>query len=233
MAFCSKCGAVVADTSAFCEVCGQAIDTDRQIGSSYISPNPATKEESIQLCNFLASKYATYEKLKEDIKDREFEVKKMEVGPKSPRHIFFRFYWPTFIFAAVACFVSTFVVALLIAAAGYSEAIDLAEVVGYLSIPVVLVIGIPIAKARQNKANDRLAQNDMMTASKTNEIRAQIADMKRKQSDLSDELQVYKELLPINMRNQKSILKIKRALDISQAQTIEEAIEIVKNPRGM
>ena len=51
MAFCAKCGAVVADSSAFCEVCGQAIDTDRQFRSSYVSPNPTTKEESIQLCN--------------------------------------------------------------------------------------------------------------------------------------------------------------------------------------
>lgn len=232
MAFCAKCGAVVADSSAFCEVCGQAIDTDRQFRSSYVSPNPATKEESIQLCNLLASKYATYDKLKEDIKDAEFQVKKMEVSSNPPRYWFFRFYWPTFIFAAVACFVTTFLFAFLIAASG-SDAIELAEAPGYLSIPITLLIGIPIAKVRQNKANDRLAQNDMMTASKANQLRAQIADMKKKQSDFSDELQEYKELIPMNMRNQRSILKIKRALEISTAQTIEEAIEIVKNPRGM
>ena len=47
MAFCSKCGAVVLDGSSFCEVCGQAIDTDRILGSSHLSPHPATKEESI------------------------------------------------------------------------------------------------------------------------------------------------------------------------------------------
>lgn len=235
MAFCAKCGAVVTDSSAFCEVCGQAIDTDRQFGSSYVSPNPTTREESVQLCNLLASKYATYDKLKEDIKDAEFQVKKMEVSSNPPRYWFFRFYWPFFIIAAAACFISTLVVGLLTLASGESEAdvYAFSEIAGYLSIPVVLVIGIPIAKARQNKANDRLAQNDMMTASKANQLRAQIADMKRKQSDLSDELQVYKDLIPMNMRNQKSILRIKRALDISQAQTIEEAIEIVKNPRGM
>ena len=113
------------------------------------------------------------------------------------------------------------------------DAIELAKVPGYLSIPVVLLIGIPIAKARQNKANDRLAQNDMMTASKANQLRNQINEMKKKQSELSNELQDYKELIPMNMRNKNSIIRIKRALDLSQAQTIEEAVEIVKNPRGI
>lgn len=116
MAFCSKCGAVVLDGSSFCEVCGQAIDTDRILGSSHLSPHPATKEESIQLCNILLSKYTTYEKLKEDIKDAEFQIKKMEVGSNPPRYWLFRFYWPTFIVAAVVCFVTTFVFAALIAA---------------------------------------------------------------------------------------------------------------------
>ena len=200
MAFCSKCGAVVLDGSSFCEVCGQAIDTDRILGSSHLSPHPATKEESIHLCNILLS--------------------------NPPRYWLFRFYWPTFIVAAVACFVTTFVFAALIAASG-SDAIELAEAPGYLSIPITLLIGIPIAKARQNRANEKLAQNDMMTTARANQIRAQIEDMKRKQSELSEELQDYKELIPKN-----SIIKIKRALDLSQAQTIEEAVEIVKNPRG-
>ena len=231
MAFCSKCGAVVLDGSSFCEVCGQAIDTDRILGSSHLSPHPATKEESIHLCNILLSKYTTYEKLKEDIKDAEFQIKKMEVGSNPPRYWLFRFYWPTFIVAAVACFVTTFVFAALIASSG-SDAIELAEAPGYLSIPITLLIGIPIAKARQNRANEKLAQNDMMTTARANQIRAQIEDMKRKQSELSEELQDYKELIPLNMRNKNSIIKIKRALDLSQAQTIEEAVEIVKNPRG-
>ena len=231
MAFCSKCGAVVADGTYYCEICGQPIDTDRLTGSSYITPHPTTKEESIQLCNTLASKYAAYEKLKEDIKDLEFQIKKMEVGPKPPRYWLFRFYWPSFIFAVIACFVSTLVVTLLGLATGDEDtAFALGEIAGYLSIPVVLLVGIPIAKARQNKANDRLAQNDMMTANKANQLRAQVNDMKTKQNELSDELQIYKELIPLNLRTKNGILKIKRALDLSQAQTIEEAIEIVKKP---
>ena len=232
MAFCAKCGAVLADGTTYCEMCGQVVDYDRPVASTYLPPKPATKEESLRLCDTLINKYAAYEKLKEDIKDCEFQVKKMEVGPKAPRYWFFRFYWPSFIVAAAACFVSTFVFAVLIASAD-PDAIELAKVPGYLSIPVVLVIGIPIAKARQNKANDRLAQNDMMAASKANQLRNQINEMKKKQSELSNELQDYKELIPMNMRNKNSIIRIKRALDLSQAQTIEEAVEIVKNPRGM
>jgi len=104
MAFCSNCGAVVKDGSSYCEICGQVVVPDTQVFLSSVSPRPATKEESIALCNALASKYASYEKIKEEISDLEFSIKKMEVTPHAPRYTFFRFYWPFFLIALGACF---------------------------------------------------------------------------------------------------------------------------------
>ena len=61
-------------------------------------------------------------------------------------------------------------------------------------------------------------------------MRAQINELKTQQNQISDELQYYKDLIPMNMRNKNSILKVKRMLELSQAETIEQAIEMVMHP---
>ena len=230
MAFCSNCGAVVKDGSSYCEICGQVVVPDTQVFLSSVSPRPATKEESIALCNALASKYASYEKIKEEINDLEFSIKKMEVTPHAPRYSFFRFYWPFFLIALGACFFSTLIIGLLTINADYEVSSLFSRLAGYLSIPVVLGIGVVIAKKRQNSANDKLAQNEMTMTSKASSMRAKVKDLKDQQNRISEELQDYKDLLPVNMRNKNSILKIKKTLDLSQAETIEQAIELLKNP---
>lgn len=230
MAICWNCGAVVADNSSYCEMCGQAIASDTQSVLSSLPPRPANKEESIKLCTALASKYASYEKLKGEIHDLEFSIKKMEVTPNAPRYSFFRFYWPFFIIALAACFFSTLIVGILTIRADSETGEILAKAAGYLSIPIVLGIGIVVARARQSHANDKLAQNDMLTASKASELRAKVNEMKEQQREISDELQYYKDLIPMNMRNKGSILKIKKILDLGQAETIEQAVEFAQHP---
>ena len=230
MAFCPNCGSVVTDFNSYCEVCGQVVVPVSQGFLSSFAPLPANKEESIKLCNALASKYATYEKIKEEIHDLEFSIKKMEVKPNAPRYSFFRFYWPFFLIALGACFFSTLIVAFLTMSVDYEVGELLSRLAGYLSIPVVLVIGIVVAKIRQRKANDRLAENEMGITSQISAMRAKVNDLKREQNQLSDELQGYKDIIPVNMRNKDSILKIKKVLDLSQAETIEQAIELIKHP---
>ena len=230
MAFCSNCGAVVKDGSSYCEICGQVVVPDTQVFLSSVSPRPATKEESIALCNALASKYASYEKIKEEISDLEFSIKKMEVTPHAPRYTFFRFYWPFFLIALGACFFSTLIIGFLTINVDYEVSSLFSRLAGYLSIPVVLGIGVVIAKKRQNSANDKLAQNEMAMTSKASSMRAKVKDLKDQQNRISEELQDYKDLIPVNMRNKNSILKIKKTLDLSQAETIEQAIELLKNP---
>lgn len=66
--------------------------------------------------------------------------------------------------------------------------------------------------------------------SKASSMRAKVKDLKDQQNRISEELQDYKDLIPVNMRNKNSILKIKKTLDLSQAETIEQAIELLKNP---
>ena len=114
MAFCPNCGSVVTDFNSYCEVCGQVVVPVSQGFLSSFAPLPANKEESIKLCNALASKYAAYEKIKEEIHDLEFSIKKMEVKPNAPRYSFFRFYWPFFLIALGACFFATLLVGLLL-----------------------------------------------------------------------------------------------------------------------
>lgn len=230
MAFCPNCGSVVTDFNSYCEVCGQVVVPVSQGFLSSFAPLPSNKEESIKLCNALASKYATYEKIKEEINDLEFSIKKMEVKPNAPRYSFFRFYWPFFLIALGACFFSTLIVAFLTMSVDYEVGELLSRLAGYLSIPVVLVIGIVVAKIRQRKANDRLAENEMGITSQISAMRAKVNDLKREQNQLSDELQGYKDIIPVNMRNKDSILKIKKVLDLSQAETIEQAIELIKHP---
>ena len=230
MEFCSKCGSVIADGSSFCEICGHAIDRDTQGAMSYVSSRPATKEESINLCNTLASKYASYEKIKEEIHDLEFSVKKMEVPSHPPRYSFFRFFWPFFIIALVACFFSTLIVGFMFISVYDDYGEVLARAAGYLSIPIVLIIGVIVAKAKQKRANDKLAENEEAIFSRISTMRAQINELKTQQNQISDELQYYKDLIPMNMRNKNSILKVKRMLELSQAETIEQAIEMVMHP---
>ncbi len=230
MAFCSNCGAVVNGNSFYCVICGQAVAPDAQVDLSSVSPRPATKEESVALCNALASKYASYEKIKEEIHDLEFSIKKTEVSAHAPRYSFFRFYWPFFIIALGACFFSTLIVGLLLLNDNSEAGSLFPRLAGYLSIPVVLVIGIVVAKTRQNHANDKLAQREMSVTNQANVMRAKINDLKQQQNRISDELQDYKDLIPMKMRNKNSMLKIKKTLDLSQAETIEQAIELLNNP---
>ena len=70
----------------------------------------------------------------------------------------------------------------------------------------------------------------MTMTSKASSMRAKVKDLKDQQNRISEELQDYKDLIPVNMRNKNSILKIKKTLDLSQAETIEQAIELLKNP---
>ena len=122
------------------------------------------------------------------------------------------------------------IIGLLTINADYEVSSLFSRLAGYLSIPVVLGIGVVIAKKRQNSANDKLAQNEMTMTSKASSMRAKVKDLKDQQNRISEELQDYKDLIPVNMRNKNSILKIKKTLDLSQAETIEQAIELLKNP---
>ena len=111
MAFCSGCGAALSDGATVCDQCGKEISA--RISALQMA---SSKYGSINLAFDLAVKYAKLAKLKDEINDTEFNLKKIEINPNPPRYSFFRFYWPFFIIALIACFIVTLIFAFIVLA---------------------------------------------------------------------------------------------------------------------
>ena len=241
MAFCSKCGAAIADDAAFCSMCGEKVlnvtEEIRETPSAAAeeireapSVSPETREGGIMLANKLANQYETLEKLKDEITDIEFNIKKTQVSSTPPRYSTFRFFWPFFIIALGVSFAVTLVSALFAASVNSEGLLVLSEILGYLSIPVVLLIGLFVAKARRNAANEELEAKEMTIMRKVDDMHKRVVELRNRQSRINIELAEYKDLVPMTMRNKNQMLRVKTLLETGRAQTFEEAVEMIKHP---
>lgn len=227
MAFCSGCGAALSDGATVCDQCGKEISA--RISALQMA---SSKYGSINLAFDLAVKYAKLAKLKDEINDTEFNLKKIEINPNPPRYSFFRFYWPFFIIAVVVCFIMTFIFALIAAGVRNSEAgYALAEIMGYGSIPVVLIIGIFIAKKRRDAANEELEAKERTLVRKSDDLQKKLIDLRNQQNEISASLSEVKDIVPASMRSKDQMLKVKTMLETGKAETFEEAIAKVRNPQ--
>ena len=227
MAFCNKCGAELSDGASFCDQCGKEI-------SARLSAIQMTSSRagSIKLATDLALKYATLTRLKDEINDTEFALKKIEISPNPPRYSFFRFFWPSFIVAVVVCFFVTFIFAFIAAGSkNYEAGAKLAEIMGYISVPVVLIIGGIIAGKRRDAANEELAAKERTAVRKSDDLQNKLNELRNKQNEINNAVSEVKDIVPASMRNKDQMLKVKTMLDTGKAETFEEAITKVRNPQ--
>lgn len=227
MAFCSGCGAALSDGASFCDQCGKQLSA--RVSALQMA---SSKYGSINLASELANKYAASAKLKVEINDTEFSLKKIEISPNPPRYSFFRFYWPFFIIALIACFIVTLIFAFIAAGVRNSEAgYALAEIMGYLSVPVVLVIGIFIAKKRREAANEELEAKERTLVRKSEDLKKKLAELRNEQNEINNALSEFKDIVPASMRSKEQMLKVKAMLETGKADTFEDAVTKVRNPQ--
>ena len=231
MAICANCGAALAEGAVFCDQCGSKVISSGSESNAAASSGSDTREEGIRLADYLALKYDTLEKLKNEINDIEFNIKKIQVSPEPPRYSVFRFFWPFFIIALGVCFFVTLIASIVAANSSYPNVgMVFAEILGYLSIPVVLIIGLFVAKARRNAANEELAAKEMTLTRKADDLHKKVVELRNQQSQINIELTAYKDMLPASMRNKTQLQKIKRLLEAGKAQSFAEAVEQMKHP---
>ena len=231
MAVCTKCGAAIPDGSGFCNMCGQQISADTNTVQSSSLSTPSSREDDISLANTLSAKYAELEKIHGDITDTEFAMKKCEVSTTPPRYSTFRFFWPFFIIALGVCFAVTLIASLIAVGANSEIGMFFAELLGYLSVPATLVVGIFIAIARRNAANRELEAKENILNIKNEELHNKVVQLRKRQGELSIELDKYKSRVPSMLRNKNQMLKIKTMLETGKAQSFDEAVEMIMHPK--
>ena len=232
MVICSKCGAGISQGALFCEICGQQVSSvPGEAKSAFEDENISPLDADIRLADDLAAKYAALDKIKEEITDTEFAMKKCEVSSTPPRYSTFRFFWPFFIIALGASFVVTLITALIAASADSDFGIAVAEILGYLSIPVVLLIGLFVAKARRNAANEELEAKERTMMRKSDDMHRKVVELRNMQGDITIELSMYKDKVPAPFRNKNQMLRVKSMLETGKAQSFDEAIEMLARPQ--
>lgn len=222
---CPNCGSQIADTATNCIFCGCTFEVKPA------ATDLSTKEGSIQLARKLLNNYDRLENLNTEINDLEFQVKKKQVSSTPPRYSTFRFFWPFFIVALGASLLVSIVGGLMAVAANSELLLAFVRILAYLSIPVVLLAGLFIAKALRNKANAKLEEKEAAITLETNAMHQKAVALRNQQSDISVEMSAYKDLVPFNMRNKIYMQKVINLLETDQAATFEEAIEKLKGPR--
>ena len=102
---------------------------------------------------------------------------------------------------------------------------------GYLSVPVVLVIGIFIAKKRREAANEELEAKERTLVRKSEDLQKKLAELRNKQNEINNALSEFKDIVPASMRSKEQMLKVKAMLETGKADTFEEAVTKARNPQ--
>ena len=177
------------------------------------------------LAEGLAEKYDSLEKINGEIKDKVFELKNMPVFDTPQKYSTFRFFWPFLIIAAVVCFAVTFFTSFITSgSSGYL----VAKIIGYATIPVILLIGLFIAKALKKSANEEIEAKERTQSRKYNDLIKKIDELKVRQNTLEEQLSDYNNLIPMSLRNRTQMLRVKTILETGRAETLEEAIELIR-----
>lgn len=178
------------------------------------------------LAEGLAEKYDSLEKIKGEIKDNVFALKNMPVFDTPQKYSTFRFFWPFLIIALVVCLAVTFFTSLITSTSNNGYLV--AKIIGYATIPVILLIGLFIAKALKKSANEEIEAKERTQSRKYNDLIKKIDELKARQNTLEEQLSDYNNLIPMSLRNRTQMLRVKTILETGRAETLEEAIELIR-----
>jgi len=186
---------------------------------------PSYSKSDAALAEVLAEKYDSLERIKSEIKDNVFKLKNIPAFDTPQKYSTFRFFWPFLIIAAVVCFAVTFFTSFITSG---SNGDLVAKIIGYATIPIILLIGLFIAKVLKKSANEEIEAKERTLSRKSNDLIKKIDELKARQNELTAELSDYDNLIPMSLRNRTQMLRVKTILETGRTGTLEEAIELIR-----
>ena len=230
MRFCSNCGAQINGNDPFCSKCGQSVVEDAALIQE-MRKNLST-EESISLADKLGHLYESIQQTKEKISDCELDISRNKPDAKPVRYSAFRFFWPFLIIGAVS-YVLVYIIGSAISIANSSEAgIYISAFVALIALAAILIGGGSHARSKRDLSNMEYLNRERARSKKTHDLQISMESLKTDMRKRKKEADQYNDLVPSNMRNKRSMDRVKSMLQSGQTQTFVDAVELCRGPEA-
>ena len=248
MPFCSKCGIRLNDDDLFCPKCGRKVviyednsisEKTKTEAETVSSEDPAENtfdysglsySESVILADKLYKQYRLLEQTQDKISELETSINRPSDTPVRA-HSAFRYFWPSLIIAAVG-FVVTYVIGTIFVIishpSDYEVAVGIAAVIAVAVAAAILIIGGVRARKKRDNEQSSLNEDEISRNKRKDQMRAEASTHRTKATSIRKSLKSYETGIPKEMRNSKSMNKVKNFLQTHKAETIADAFEMLK-----
>ncbi len=218
MRICTNCSAPLKDDDMFCKKCGQKAVLGK-----------LSLDESIYLASDLEKKYSERDRLKKELSDLEQESRRYKLPAKRPRYSAFRFFWPFLIYSQFAVFVVCIIFIGILFGGGFgkmsTDAVKLElYLFGFIAEGATLIVGGVYASRKRDKLNQKLIEDEDVIFHKQRDIEAKIIELKGLLRTLEYGLKDFDRRVPIFLRNEKGMIKVRKLLEGGQAEDFDQAV---------
>jgi uncharacterized membrane protein len=218
MGTCWKCGALLKEGEEFCSSCGL-----RLTGFG----KPGNRSELVKKLDDYRNLLDEYEYLVQTVKPVD-NFPKEEEQTAFKRRSFFRYFWP-FLIIATGLFYLIYLASSFVAVINQDEmGYLLGAFLGIIIVAVIIVFGYKVARRKQKDNNEKADDMSSLARERYNQGVANQKKLERL-AQLEDKKIIMDPIVPEEYRDFDSVARIEELIMQNKAETIDEAIAIIKS----
>ena len=197
------------------------------------------REESIALANELCIEYRAIKGLQKQIGDNETLLRELSQAKPAHRKLI-SFFWRYLMVAGIVFMVMlipSVILSMMIFFIAFESnlkpiipqtAIAIVWLINFAVPALIIIIGIRKAKRKRRDLNLQDAEKAEYNKKRMDELIRQTDEIRMQVKAKQDSLQKYNDIIPESIRDSEKIETVRRLLAGGKAETIAEAVEMVK-----
>lgn len=197
------------------------------------------REESIALANELCTEYRTIKGLQRQIGDNETLLRELSQAKPAHRKLI-SFFWRYLMVAGIVFIVMlipSVILSMMIFFIAFESnlkpiipqtAIAIVWLINFAVPALIIILGIRKAKQKRRDLNLQDAEKAEYNKKRMDELMRQTDEIRMQVKAKQDSLQKYNDIIPESIRDSEKIETVRRLLVGGKAETITEAVEMVK-----